>query len=156
MHRAARFFSENEQAICDYAQQAGLIFELGDHWSIDMQTGRGTYDPRFFVKRGFTEAESMWATCHEIEHFRDWKKDPEAYGDLFSRTEKERRLDLLYRYINNILANREEDRRFPAHRETLEYLYEDKLFPRINYSKSPRHLQFIYAICGRQCCQGRS
>lgn len=146
IHRAASFFSENEQAICDYAQQAGLIFEHGDQWSIDMQTGRGTFDPKFFVKRGFTEAESMWATCHEIEHFRDWKKDPKAYANLFARTEKERRLDLFYRYINNIMANREENRRFPAHRETLEYLYEDKLFPRINYIKSPRHLQFIYAI----------
>jgi len=146
MQKAAKFFSENEQAICDYAQQAGLIFERGDHWSIDMQTGRGTFDPKFFVKRGYTEAESMWATCHEIEHFRDWKKDTKAYANLFTRTEKERRLDLLYRYVNNIMANREENRRFPAHRETLEYLYEDKLFPRINYVKSPRHLQFIYAL----------
>jgi len=146
MERAARFFSENEGAIRDYAQQAGLIFERGDHWSIDVLTGRGTFDPKFFIKRGFTEAESMWATCHEIEHFRDWKKDPEAYANLFARTEKERRLDLLYRYLNNIMANREENRRFPAHRETMEYLYEDKLFPRINYVNSPRHLQFIYAL----------
>lgn len=144
--KAARFFLENERAICDYAQQAGLVFELGDRWTIDMKTGRGTFDPNFFVKRGFSESESMWATCHEIEHFRDWRKDPEAYADLYARTKKERRLDLLYHYINDILANREEDRRFPAHRETRKYLYEDKLFPRINYTKSPRHLQFIYAI----------
>ena len=146
MAKAARFFSENEQAISDYAQHAGFIFELGDHWSIDMQTGRGTYDPKFFVKRGFTESESMWATCHEIERFRDWRKDSEAYGKLFSRTQKERRIYLLYHSITTILANREESRRFPAHQETLEYLYEDKLFPRINYVKSPRHLQFVYAI----------
>ncbi|HOE16043.1 MAG TPA: vWA domain-containing protein [Syntrophorhabdaceae bacterium] len=144
--KAARFFLENERAICDYAQQAGLVFELGDRWTIDMKTGRGTFDPNFFVKRGFSESESMWATCHEIEHFRDWRKDPEAYADLYARTKKERRLDLLYHYINDILANREEDRRFPAHWETRKYLYEDKLFPRINYTKSPRHLQLIYAI----------
>jgi len=144
--KAARFFLENERAICDYARQAGLVFELGDRWAIDMETGRGTFDPSFFVKRGFTESESMWATCHEIEHLRDWRKDPEAYADLYARTKKERRLDLLYHYINDILANREEDRRFPAHRETREYLYEDKLFPRINYAKAPRHLQFIYAM----------
>lgn len=144
--KAASFFLENERAICDYAQQAGLVFEMGDRWAIDIETGRGTFDPDFFVKRGFTESESMWATCHEIEHFRDWRKDPEAYASLYARTKRERRLDLLYHYVNDILANREEDRRFPAHRETREYLYEDKLFPRINYTKTPRHLQLIYAM----------
>lgn len=146
MEKAAKFFADNEQAIGDYAQQAGLMFVLGDRWSINVRTGRGTFDPKFFVKRGFSEAESMWATCHEIERFRDWRRDPEAYGDLFSRTEKERRLNLLYHFINAILANREEDRRFPAHRETREYLYQDKLLPRINYTKTPRHLQFAYAL----------
>ncbi len=146
MQRAVKFFSDNEQAIRDYAQHGGLVFVLGDRWSIDVHTGRGTFDPKFFVKRGFNEAESMWATCHEIERFRDWRRDPEAYGALLARTAKERRLDLLYRYINSIAANRDEDRRFPAHRETRAYLYEDKLLPRVNYTRIPRHLQFIYAI----------
>ena len=154
MQKAAKFFADNEQAICDYAQQAGLMFVLGDCWSINVHRGRGTFDPKFFVKRGFSEAESMWATCHEIERFRDWRRGPEAYSDLFSRTEKERRLDLLYHFINGILANREEDRRFPAHRETREYLYQDKLLPRINYTKTPRHLQFAYAMLREKMVPG--
>ncbi len=144
--RAARFFAEHLRAIADYAGQAGLTFEPGDSWTFDMERRRGTFDPLFFTKRGFGEAESMWAACHEIEHFLDWLRDPEGYADLYGRTEKERRLDLLYHYMNDILVNREEDRRFPAHIETREYLYEDKLFPRIDYSGAPRHLQFITAI----------
>ncbi len=145
MERAARFFSENEGAIRDYAQQAGLIFERGDHWSIDVLTGRGTFDPKFFIKRGLQRLRVCGPPVTRSSISVIGKRS----GSLckpFARTEKERRLDLLYRYLNNIMANREENRRFPAHRETMEYLYEDKLFPRINYVNSPRHLQFIYAL----------
>jgi hypothetical protein len=94
---------------------------MGDHWSINMETGRGTFDPIFFLSRGYTFAESMWATCHEIEHFLDWRRDPEAYRRLFMKTSRHRRLAILYHYINDILVNREVDRRFPAHWETREY-----------------------------------
>ena len=154
LRKAIRFFSEHEKAIADYAGHAGLVFELGDAWTIDITRGRGTFDPAYFFKRGFTEAESMWATCHEIEHFLDWRRDPEAYARLYARTEKERRFDLLYHYLNDILVNREEDRRFPAHWETRNYLYEDKLFSRTDYSAAPKHLQFITAILREKMIPG--
>lgn len=144
--QAVQFFNENERAIADYARQAGFSFEPGDHWSINMQTGRGTYDKVYFASRGYTVAESMWAICHEIEHFRDWKKDPEAYGVLYRKAAHERRLWLLYHYLNDILVNREVDRRFPAHKETRNFLYLTKLFPRIVYTKAPRHIQFATAM----------
>jgi len=143
IRKAALFFRENERAIADYAQRSGLVFEPGERWTIDVENGRGTFDPIFFMRRGYTSAETMWAVCHEIEYIRDWRKDPEAYALLYAKAEKERRTGLLYHYINDILANREEDRRFPAHRETREYLYQVKLLPRVDYTKAPRHIQFI-------------
>jgi hypothetical protein len=146
IYRANKFFAENEQAISDYAQQSGLLFEPGNHWTIDIRNNRGTYDPMFFIDRGYTATESMWATCHEIEHLLDWRRDPEAYAALYARTQKERRFDLLYHCINDIMANREEDRRFPAHWETKEYLYAYKLLPRIDYCSAPKHVQFINAM----------
>ncbi len=144
--KAARFFLDNEGAISDYAQQAGFSFEPGDRWSLDMKSGRGTFDTDYFVSRGYSVAESMWATCHEIEHFRDWRKDPEAYEVLYRKASGARRLGLLYHYLNDIMVNREEDRRFPSHRETRDFLYVTKLFPRIDYTKAPRHIQFITAM----------
>ncbi len=144
--KANRFFFDNEKAIADYAQLSGFVFEPGDSWTLSMETGRGTYDPDFFLQRGYSVAECMWATCHEIEHFRDWRKDPEAYCQLYSRIREERRTGLLYHYLNDILANREVDRRFPAHRETRRYLYQIKLFPRVHYVKGPLHLQFLTAV----------
>lgn len=144
---AERFFHENREAICDYAEASGLTFEPGERWSIDVSTGRGTYDPGFFFKRGYTAAESMWAACHEIEHFRDWRRCPEAYRELHKRTGRgRRRLELLYHQLNDLAVNEEEDRRFPAHRETRAHLYEWKLIPVIDHSRRPRHLQFVDAI----------
>src|SRR5512133_482960 len=115
MREATRFFSENEQAIADYAQLSGIVFEPGERWAIDVKSGRGTFDSVFFVKKGYTEAEYMWEVCNEIEHVRDWRKDPEAYATLFEKAEEERSIGLLYGYINDIMVNREIDRRFPAH-----------------------------------------
>jgi hypothetical protein len=92
-------------------------------------------------------AESMWAVCHEIEHFRDWRRDPEGYVALYRRLLKgKRRLEILYHELNDIAANREEDRRFPAHRETRIRLYTYKFIPRIDHSERPLHLQFIQGI----------
>ena len=142
----SRFFTEYESAITDYAGQAGLTFEAGDSWTFDMQRRWGTFDPSFFLSKSYTEAEIMWAACHEIEHFLDWLRDPEGYALLFARTAEERRLDLLYHYINDITANREEDRRFPAHWETKEQLYAGKYFQRVDYTPIPKHLQLISAM----------
>ncbi len=146
IRKATLFFSDNERAIADYAQRVGLVFEPGERWTIDVESGRGTFDPVFFVKRGYAEAESMWAVCHAIEHIRDWRRDPEAYAALYAKAGQVRRTGLLYQYINDILANREEDRRFPAHRETRAALYQVKLLPRVNYLKTPRHIQLITAM----------
>ena len=154
IRKAALFFSANERAISDYAQRAGLNFEPGEHWTIDVESGRGTFDAVFFMKRGYTDAECMWAVCHEIEHIRDWRKDPEAYAMLYAKAKRERRTGLLYRFINDVLANREEDRRFPAHRETRAYLYQVKLFPRVDYLKIPRHIQLITAMLRERIIPG--
>lgn len=144
---AERFFSENKQAISDYARRAGLSFEPGQKWSIDMRTGRGTFDVAFFVRKGYMAAESMWAVCHEIEHFRDWRRDPGGYAALYRRFRRgKRRLEILYHELNDITANKEEDRRFPAHRETRIRLYTYKFIPRVDHSERPLHLQFIQGI----------
>jgi hypothetical protein len=154
LRKATKFFIENEKAISDYAGQAGLIFEMGKAWTFDMEKRRGTFDPIFFYDRGFSAAECMWATCREIEHLLDWCRDPEGYVELYRRIEKGRRLDLLYYYINDILATREVDRRFPAHRETRDYFYGSVLFPRLDYSSAPKHLQFITALLRERMMPG--
>jgi hypothetical protein len=147
LKEAESFFSENKRAIADYARKVGISFEPAEKWSINMRNGRGTFDVSFFVRRGFMAAESMWAVCHEIEHFHDWRRDPAGYGTLYARLGKgRRRLEILYHELNDITVNREVDRRFPAHRETRIRLYTYKFIPRVDHSQRPFHLQFIEGI----------
>jgi hypothetical protein len=143
---AEEFFSEHGQAIEDYAESAGLEFRAGKGWAIEMQSGRATYDPRFFAEKGYTAGEAMWAVCHEVEHFRDWRKDPETYTRLFSRMKSLRRIHLLYNCLDDIMVNRQVDRRFPSHKKAKEGLYREKLFPGTDYSDKPKHIQFAYAM----------
>ncbi|MBN2401168.1 MAG: VWA domain-containing protein [Spirochaetes bacterium] len=147
LEEAEKFFWDNKRAISDYAERTDLTFEAGNKWSIDIQSGRCTYDPMFFFRNGFSYAESMWAVCHEIEHIRDLRKDPKAYADLYRRTGRgRRRLELLYNRINDIYINKELDRRFPAHLETRQSLYKYRIIRMTDHTARPRHLQFIYAI----------
>lgn len=140
------FFNQYEEAISDYAEDNGLNFRVGKGWSIEMKTGQATYDPNFFIEKGYSQAESMWAICHEIEHFRDWRKNPEAYANLFSKINSKKRLHVLYNCIDDIMVNRNVDNRFPAHKKTKEYLYQQKLFPGDDYTSRPKHLQFAYSL----------
>lgn len=143
---AQDFFSEHEETISDYAESSGLTFRRGKGWAIEMETGEATYDPKFFTDKNYTAGESMWATCHEVEHFRDWRQDPETYSKLFGRMKYRRRIHLLYNCIDDIMVNRNVDKRFPAHQPTKEGLYRDKLFPGTDYSDKPEHIQLAYAI----------
>jgi hypothetical protein len=144
---AEKFFVGNKQAIIDYARKSGLSFEPGQKWSIDMRSGRGTFDVTFFANKGFRAPECMWAVCHEIEHFRDWQHDPVGYLHLYSRFRKgKRRLEILYHELNDIAANREVDRRFPAHIDTKKRLYTYRFIPRLDHTERPLHLQFIEGI----------
>lgn len=143
---AENFFAQYGEAIEDYAEDRGLTFRRGSRWAIDMEKGKATYDPRFFAEKGYSAGEAMWATCHEIEHFRDWRRDPETYSRLFSRFQYKKRLHILYNCLDDIMVNRQINKRFPAHRETKENLYREKLFPGTDYQNKSKHLQFTYAI----------
>lgn len=143
---AEEFFSEHGKAIEDYAEERGLFFRRGKGWAINMEKGEATYDPTFFTEKGYSSAETMWVTCHEIEHFRDWRKDPETYSRLYSRMQSRRRIHRLYNCLDDIMVNRQVDKRFPAHKTTKESLYGEKLFPGTDYSNRPKHLQFADAM----------
>jgi hypothetical protein len=144
--KAQNFFGEYEQPIADYAESAGLTFRRGKGWAIKMETGEATYDPKFFADRGYSAGAAMWATCHEAEHFRDWRRDPEIYAKLFARMKYRRRIHVLYNCLDDIMVNRQVDKRFPSHQETKEGLYRDKLFPGVDYSDKPEHIQLAYAM----------
>lgn len=146
LFNAEEFFDEHGKAIEDYAQDRGIIFRRGNQWAIEMEKGLATYDAKHFADKNFSKPEAMLVSCHEIEHFRDWRRDPEAFRSLFSRMISRRRLKLLYNCLDDIQAYQTVDKRFPSLKEVRENRYRQKLFPATDYTKDPRHLQFAYAI----------
>ncbi|MEK7211358.1 MAG: hypothetical protein AAB731_01885, partial [Patescibacteria group bacterium] len=144
--RAEDFFGKNLKIIEDYAGAAGFDLRPGSGWSIDLENKVMTYDVSWFEEREFSPAEAMWASCHEMEHLRDWFSDPEAFSRLFARFGARRRLHVLYNCLDDVMVNRAVDDRFPAHQPTKERLYRERLFPDTDYTKTPAHLQYIYAI----------
>lgn len=127
-------------------------------WYIDLDNIRVNADPKFFLDKGFSESESLFATFHEAEHFRDMILDPDAYTDLFDRLNT--RVDVhtrypgavkrLYNCLDDILVNRSVMSRWKAGRTAKNQLY-PKLFPESDLRGEPgqpvpRHRQLMYAL----------
>lgn len=146
---AVEFFDEYGKAIKDYAEDGGLIFRVGppgEQSSIDLEKGEVSYDLNLFAKENCSPDESMVVLCHEMEHFRSWRRDPEAYRRLFARMQTKRRIKVLYNSLEDIEAYGSVDSRFPSLKPTRERRQREKLFPGTNYSNQPKHLQFAYAM----------
>jgi hypothetical protein len=129
-------------------------------WYIDLEKIEVNADPKFFIERGYSESEALFATFHEAEHFRDMIQDPETYERIFAyfktRTDVHsaypKALQRLYNCVDDVLVNRVVMTRWSAGSKAKDRLY-PKLFPSpvLNTggeppTKQPRHRQFMYAL----------
>ncbi len=105
-------------------------------WKIDLENIVVNVDPKFFLDKGYTKAEALFATFHEAEHFRDMAMDPEAYEDLFAHIRSQdhvhpaypNALSRLYNCIDDVLVNKAVMSRWKAGKKGKDSLY-PKLFP---------------------------
>jgi len=129
-------------------------------WYIDLENITVNADPRFFLERGYSESEALFATFHEAEHFRDMIQNPEEYKRSFdyfkTRTDVypayPKALARLYNCIDDILVNKVVMTRWAAGSKVKSALY-PKLFPSSNLrmageppKEQPYHRQFMYAL----------
>ncbi|HBR80897.1 TPA: hypothetical protein DEA21_04665 [Candidatus Uhrbacteria bacterium] len=152
--RWREFFNTHEKTIGAYLGTTGIpfSFEPGG-WYIDLKKIRVNADPEFFIGRGFSESEALFATFHEAEHFRDMISDPDAYEVLFDRIDAingphpayNKALSRLYNCLDDVLVNRVVMNRWKAGSRAKETLYH-KLFPNTDFRGQPRHRQLMYAI----------
>ncbi|MDP3956347.1 MAG: hypothetical protein U1C12_01345 [Patescibacteria group bacterium] len=78
-------YSAEAQAMLDgygplirtFAKDVSLTFKIGKAFFIDLEKGEVNMDVRWFVDRGFTREQILWAVLHELSHFRDLVDDPE-------------------------------------------------------------------------------
>ncbi len=129
-------------------------------WYIDLEKIEVNADPKFFIERGYSEPEALFATFHEAEHFRDMIQNPEEYKRNFdyfkTRTDVHptypKALARLYNCIDDVLVNKVVMTRWSAGSRVKSALY-PKLFPSSNLSiagdppqEQPFHRQFMYAL----------
>ncbi len=129
-------------------------------WYIDLEKIEVNADPMFFIERGYSEPEALFATFHEAEHFRDMIQNPEVYKRVFdyfkTRTDVHpsypKALQRLYNCIDDVLVNKVVMTRWAAGSKVKSALY-PKLFPSSNLRiagmpprEQPYHRQFMYAL----------
>jgi hypothetical protein len=134
-----------------------------DTFAIDLESGTIYVCPEKFRREGETnEGRVLFGTCHEIEHFRELRgllretsidatgrtvlSGPIAWERHRARTESKQRLHILDNCIDDIKINRSVVERAPVLAATERGLYTDTLFPALDYTQSPRHLQLVYAL----------
>src|SRR3989339_677630 len=148
------FFRTFEKVIQGYFGTPDIPFTVKPGgWYVDLEKIRVNADPTFFLEKGYSESESMFATFHEAEHFRDMIEDPGAYQRLFTRFKSRtdvhasypKVLQRLYNCLDDILVNRVVMNRWKAGSKAVKSLY-PKLFPTNDFRGQPRHRQFMYAF----------
>ncbi len=129
-------------------------------WYVDYENLVVNADPNFFIERGYTVTESLFATFHEAEHFRDMARNSDAYDKFFSRiahigkTQKtySKVLARLNNCLEDVVVNKSVMSRWKAGVKAKNTLY-PKLFsstvldvnPNTN-KPEPLHRQFMYAL----------
>lgn len=122
-------------------------------WYVDLGRLEVNADPVFFLEKGYSEAEALFATFHEAEHFRDMVLDPDGYEKFFSRCETRtdvhqqypKALKRFYNCLEDVLVNRVVMRRWNDGKKAKDKLY-PKLFESTDFSSQPMHRQLMYAL----------
>lgn len=143
-----------EAFLRDVAPHLGRLFgmdlsiNVGNGWATNMETGEVTADPRFFVERGYTSDMSVYATLHEVAaHLRELVTEPKLSDEIINFVKQGPAQGIFHNIFSDVAGNNLIHAVLPKSMPTVaEELYKDKLFPEQDYSKIPRHLQFLYKI----------
>ncbi|AKM81595.1 MAG: hypothetical protein UT13_C0001G0635 [Candidatus Pacebacteria bacterium GW2011_GWF2_38_9] len=146
------FFAREAVLIQDFASGLPVTFEPGDGWQIDPDKGKANYDPKFFTDKGYSQSQTLFATLHEVDHFKEAtqaKKSPKDKAIWEARQEKEqanRRYHSLDNCIDDVGNNYRVLQFAPALKEETRRLYAEQLTKSTDLTKHSRHMQLAYAI----------
>ncbi len=138
----------------DISRGSNYTFVPGDKFAIDPTTGIATYNVEFYLERGYSERQMLFALAHELrDHLVEHDKlvaTPE--GEIAAENQQ---IELANKEWLRIWRNSREDIAgnlsilkylAPSLRPATERLYRKKLFPNRDFTQLPRHVQFSYAV----------
>jgi len=117
--------------------------------------GRGIIysEPKFFEEKyGYSKNKALFAFLHEFEHLREVmellndKNGEKAWAKHIAKIDKKKRFQIFDNCFDDIKMNRGVVSRASTLDDSRANLYKENVFPKTDYTKDPKHLQFSYAF----------
>jgi len=117
--------------------------------------GRGIIysEPKFFEEKyGYSKDKALFAFLHEFEHLREVmellndKNGEKAWAKHIAKIDKKKRFQIFDNCFDDIKMNRGVVSRASTLDDSRANLYKENVFPKTDYTKDPKHLQFSYAF----------
>ncbi len=122
-------------------------------FAFNLETNTIYVNSMFYKKQGFSEEKTLFAIMHEIQHFMEKKAmlDEEGGEKKFDKYLKRINSSKAFSLVDNCIADIRENRAVvswePAGLGELERkAYTEDLFPEIDFTSQPRHIQFSQAL----------
>lgn len=141
------FLDKEAEILSAYGMKGDITLERGARWAFVWELRKLIYDPHYFVERGFSLKETLFATTHELmAHYGELLRDPELVLREAKRYGAKEHLHLLYNIFEDVLGNRRIAAELPFLEETGVKLYREKQFPKTDYREYADHVQFVYGF----------
>src|SRR3989344_2272981 len=152
------FLNRETELLAAYGLKGDITLERGNSgWAFDFQNRKLIYDPKFFIERGYSLQETLFATTHELmAHYGELMRDPELVLKEAKRYSAKGHLHLLYNIFEDVLGNRRIVAELPFLEETRESLYREKMFPPTDYTDKSSHVQFTYGFIRQMMVPGEA
>ncbi len=153
----AKGVAQTTEFLRDVAPHLGRLFgmdlnltvtELGEGAGMgtDPRTGDVLVDPRFFFEAGYTSSEqASYGILHETAaHVRNAVTNPLFNDRVIAFAERGKPQAIFNNIFEDIAGNNLIHAVLPRMRGVAAQLYGERLFDETDYTKFPRHLQFLY------------
>lgn len=164
-HAEAMAFVEEHRDFFEHHAKGKIRIEpartgLGT-FAFDLNTNTIYINSMFYKKLGFSKEKTIFATLHEIEHFLEKIQvlSEDGGGKTFEKYLKRIKGSRAFSLMDNCVADIRENRTVVARtnkgmKDLEDSLYKEDLFPELDFTKQPRHIQFCQAILREARVQG--
>ncbi|MFA6227270.1 MAG: VWA domain-containing protein [Candidatus Paceibacterota bacterium] len=133
-------------------------------FAFDLEKNTIYVNSMFYKKQGFSDEKTLFAICHEIEHFSEKKAmlleegGEKKFEKYLKRIKSSKAFSLIDNCNGDIRENRSVVQRTNEGMKDLEVkTYKEYLFAETDFTSQPRHIQFSHAllrearVSGEQC-----
>ncbi|OGJ02518.1 hypothetical protein A3G06_01265 [Candidatus Nomurabacteria bacterium RIFCSPLOWO2_12_FULL_46_14] len=155
-HEQALDFVESHRDYLDHYARGRVNFQPAppelDTFAFDLKENIVYINDRFYRRLGFSDEETLFATCHELEHLTEKAEmltergGERKFTSYVKKIEDSRAYGLLDNCVADIRQNRAVVARTPGFADLEISLYREDLFPETDFTGEPRHIQFAQAL----------